>query len=133
MKVFVDTSAFVALVNRSDQNHGRAQEFFAGLKPADRLHTSNFILDETITRLRMTAGHRAALEFAEATYQSPLYAIHTIERVLEKKALEIFKKFRDKKLSFTDCTSFSLMRNMVLTEAFAFDEDFAAMGFRCLP
>ena len=42
---------------------------------------------------------------------------------------EIFKKYGDKELSFTDCTSFVLMKNLKLRKAFTFDEHFKQIGF----
>jgi hypothetical protein len=43
---------------------------------------------------------------------------------------QIFVQYADRTFSFTDCTSFALMRTMELTEAFTFDRtDFRAAGF----
>jgi predicted nucleic acid-binding protein len=46
-----------------------------------------------------------------------------------KAAFELFKKYFDKNLSFTDCTSFSLMRRLKLKVAFTFDCHFQQVGF----
>ncbi len=46
---------------------------------------------------------------------------------------EIFVGYEDKVLSFTDCTSFALMRERKLLDAFSFDSDFARAGFVILP
>ena len=52
----------------------------------------------------------------------------------EKKAWEIFVKYRDKTFSFTDCSSFALMERIGITEVFAFDEHFTQYGsFVVLP
>jgi predicted nucleic acid-binding protein len=52
---------------------------------------------------------------------------------LEKEAFRIFEKYTDKRLSFTDCTSFALMKRLGISKAFAFDEDFLAVGFELVP
>ncbi|MGB9627548.1 MAG: type II toxin-antitoxin system VapC family toxin [Thermodesulfobacteriota bacterium] len=133
MEIFVDTSAFVAITNRSDQYHLRAQEFLGTLDPSIKLHTSNYIIDETITRIRMIVGHKPALTFGKRIFSSRLYTIHYIGEVIEKEAFRIFEKYLDKKLSFTDCTSFALMKKLGIKKAFAFDEDFVALGFEIVP
>ena len=45
------------------------------------------------------------------------------------KAWVLFKKYGDKELSFTDCTSFALMKKLGLQKAFAFDDHFRQIGF----
>lgn len=133
MKLFVDTSAFIALADKTDQNHQTASKFFVQLKSCDHLHTSNYVLDETITRLRFTMGHAAALHFAVAFFESRLYNVHYIDQRLEKLALGVFRKFHDQKLSFTDCTSVALMEDLRITGTFAFDDDFRIAGYRTFP
>lgn len=129
----MDTSAFVALEDRSDGKHDEARRFFESLRPADRLHTSNYVVDETVTRLRYTAGHGAAVAFAEAVLASRLFTIHYVDSQLEAAAVKILKRFKDKKLSFTDCTTMALLETAGLDAVFAFDEDFVAAGFRVVP
>ncbi len=48
-------------------------------------------------------------------------------------AWALFRKFRDKDFSYTDCTSFAVMERLRLRTAFAFDRRFAAMGYRVEP
>ena len=133
MQIFFDTSALVALANRSDYYHLKAREFLSELSPTSRLHISNYIIDESITRIRMIGGHRTALAFSKSIFSSHLYHIHYIDEELEKEAFRIFEKYTDKRLSFTDCTSFALMKRLGISKAFAFDEDFLAVGFELVP
>lgn len=46
---------------------------------------------------------------------------------------EIFETYEDKKLSFTDCTSFAIMKKRDIEKVFSFDKDFENMGFSLLP
>jgi len=49
-------------------------------------------------------------------------------------AWQLFVRYADQLFSFTDCTSFALMRAMKIDEAFTFDRrDFGAAGFVVLP
>lgn len=132
--VFVDTGAFIALANEADDHHDAAKETLQGLQAAGSLlMTSNFVLDETYTRIRRTAGIREAIAFGEKVQASRQMKIVTVERALEKKAWEIFKRYSDHPFSYTDCTSFALMKQKKIREAFAFDGDFRIFGFLIVP
>ena len=53
---------------------------------------------------------------------------------MANQAWDAFQMYNvDKTWSFTDCTSFAVMKNMGLTEVFAFDHHFEQMGFIRLP
>jgi predicted nucleic acid-binding protein len=45
----------------------------------------------------------------------------------------LFVSRPDQRLSFTDCTSFALMRRLKLTTAVSLDQDFRAFGLVTLP
>jgi hypothetical protein len=64
MKLFVDTSAFIALEDKSDNYHLPALEFKKEIANNKyRLITSNFILAETYTLLRHKVSHQKAVGF----------------------------------------------------------------------
>ena len=129
-KIFVDTSAFVALFDKKDQYHQKAADYFMSLESgAVQLHTSNYIIDETLTRIRIKNGHKFALEFGKYFFMSKIFQTHYIDREIEKDAFAFFKKYSDKKLSFTDSTSFALMKKLNIKKAFTFDDDFKKVGF----
>ena len=48
---------------------------------------------------------------------------------IEASALSWLRRHDERAYSFVDATSFALMREMGITEALAFDGDFAAAGF----
>lgn len=133
MRLFVDTSAFIALEDRSDARHREARAFYERLTPSDRLFTSNYVVDETVTRLRFSLGAKAALSFGETILDSRLCALLYVDRDVETQALGFLKKFSDQRLSFTDCTTMAFLRAQRLDAVFAFDEDFSRAGFRSLP
>lgn len=133
MKIFVDTSAFIALEDRSDALHLPAKHFYETLRPSDRLLTSNYVVDETITRLRYSVGSDAALAFAEIIFKSRLCSIAYVDEDVERAAIHIMRRHRDKKLSFTDCTSMALMARLKADAIFAFDDDFVKVGLRAVP
>ena len=133
-EIFVDTGAFVALVDSDDRNHGRAKRFARGLPKKGRsLVTSTYVIDESITLIRLKVSHAAAVGFGDRLFRARWCRIVDVDEPLRHAAWDVFVRYEDQVFSFTDCTSFALMRSMGLTEAFAFDGDFGAAGFTRLP
>lgn len=132
-RLFADSSAFIALAKTNDDNHRRAREFFENLPMPFRIVTSDYILDETATRLRDSLGADKAVVFCEKILASGLHQVVFVDRKIFCAALGKMRKMADQALSFTDCTSFVLMEQNRLKTAFAFDEDFARAGFEMVP
>ncbi len=135
MNYFVDTSAFYASKDPSDKNNQKAKVFLEQIKNdlTSTLITSNFVLDETITIIRMKLGHDAAVQFGQQILKSDIIEVINISEKIEKNAWTIFVKYADKYFSYTDCTSFAIMEELGLTHAFAFDKHFAQYGLVVAP
>jgi uncharacterized protein len=130
MIVFVDTSAWIALLVRNDQYHSAALAIQSRLeKEKAQLLTSDYVVDETVTWLRYRIGHLAAVAFWETTLRSKLIDIASINRELLDRSWTIFRKYADQQFSLTDCTSFALMQSRHVRRVFTFDSHFAFMGF----
>ena len=130
--IFVDTSAWYALLDKNDANHYAAVKFYDSL--VHPLVTSNYIADEVITLARIRLGYKVAVEIGQKLWAESIANLIRVMPEDEKKAWEIFVKYRDKTFSFTDCSSFALMERIGITEVFAFDEHFTQYGsFVVLP
>lgn len=92
-----------------------------------------YILDEIYTLLLLNIGHTKTLDFKQKLdllKSENVLDIVWIDEDIADQAWNIFQRFNvDKTWSFTDCTSFAVMKNMGLTEVFAFDHHFDQMGF----
>lgn len=131
--IFVDTNAWLAINNKKDQYNSIAVRVNKKLlKEGCRYITTNFILDETITGLLKVLGHTSAVDFGERIYNSKLIEIIHINKEIERLAWELFKKYNDKEFSFTDCTSFIIMRQNNITDVFTNDHHFEQMGYIAL-
>jgi predicted nucleic acid-binding protein len=123
--IFVDSSAWYALVNARDKNHLAAKRF---LEAGHRLLTTNFVIDETITLVLVRKGYQAAVDLGEQLWSEEQARIVWLSRADQRAAWQLFKRYSDKEFSFTDCTSFVVMERLELTHAFAFDEHFDQTG-----
>lgn len=137
MRLFIDTSAFVALEDEDDKEHKAALDYREKIRreetPFRALYTSNYILDEVVTLLRLKLGHQAAVAFGENLRRSKVLRRLRVTPAIEDNAWKIFKKYSDKDFSFTDCTSFVLMEQEAISTAFTFDEHFQQYGFQMVP
>ena len=124
--IFVDTSAWYALLDKNDADHYAAVKFYDSL--VHPLVTSNYIADEVITLARIRLGYKVAVEVGQKLWDESIANLIRVMPEDEKRAWEIFVKYRDKTFSFTDCSSFALMERIGITEVFAFDEHFTQYG-----
>ena len=132
--IFIDTSAFISLYLKGDEFHQQATTFLENLNKESIFFTSNYILDEVYTFLRSNKGKKTAVSFAEFLAQNTqTVVLKRINLEDEKKAFEFFRKLDLPHLSFTDCTSFALMKRLGVNEVFSFDEHFAKAGFEVVP
>lgn len=132
-RFFVDTSFFVSTADKSETNNQKAVNCLLSLSPSVKLITTNFIVDETVTRIRNLLGVQAAHGAGTEILTSAKYKVVTIDEHICLKALEKLQKYSDKLLSFTDCTSFVVMEQMKIKTALAFDDDFVKVGFQVAP
>lgn len=133
-RLFVDTSAWIALTNEDDQNHALAQRFYESdcKSGTRRLITTDFILSETLTFLRYRFGVHIAEKFWMAYNQAVhngLVELFSIDEETFSEAIDLFFKYRDQKFSVVDCTSFALIQKLGIEAVSAFDRDFLIMGF----
>jgi uncharacterized protein len=132
--IFVDTGAFVARYIRQDGHHRRARRAWAEIdRSRSRCFTSSFVLDETFTLLGRRSSYSFAADRARALLSSTALTILRPDADDETRAVDLFAKFADQRVSFTDCVSFILMRRHRLAQAFTFDRHFADAGFEVMP
>jgi predicted nucleic acid-binding protein len=132
MKLLVDTSALIALFLPDERNHQEAANF-GRQKPEPRFVLTELILGELATRLRVRAGADRAVEVARDVLRSNRYELVFTDPELLDGGLAKMARFRDKRLSLTDCVSFELMEKLGLRAAFTFDRDFRDCGFETVP
>jgi predicted nucleic acid-binding protein len=126
--IFVDSSFWIATRLTSDRQHVAAVQLLR-THGHGRLTTSNHVVGETLTFLTRRAGHRSAMHFLDRVERSPRLAVVFVSEELERGALEWLGKHDERPYSYVDATSFALMDALGITQALAFDGDFAAAGF----
>ena len=132
-RVFIDTSGWYALIDRSDSAHDRAVTVVEQLvRGGSRLVTSDYVLDESYTLTLARLGVVGAGRFMDLAERTSAVDTEWITTDRFAGARMMFRKQLDQGFSFTDCTSFVLMRELHLADAITTDRHFRAAGFHTL-
>jgi len=124
----------MACADGADPAHARCCVARDGaLEAGQTLVTTDFVVDETLTLLRLRLGLSAAQTWWQQVDRSSRLRWERIDSDRFEKARQLFFQYRDKDFSFTDCTSFVMMREVRLTHALTTDRHFRQMGFQVLP
>ncbi|MGZ8722393.1 MAG: type II toxin-antitoxin system VapC family toxin [Aeromicrobium sp.] len=127
MKVFVDTSALLAILDEDDRYHREAAETFRALMVDTELVTHNYVEVETLTLARRRLGPGSVALLTDRLL--PSLTTIWVDESLHRAALAAHRG-AGTSVSLVDNVSFEVMRREGIDQAFAFDADFEAQGFR---
>lgn len=132
MICYIDTSAFLAILDFDDKNHAGAKQQWIDLILAEAtLICSDYILLETLALVQRRIGLAAARVFHEDIF--PLLTIEWVDESTYRAGIASVLTAARRDLSLVDCVSFEIMRRLGIHSAFAFDSHFKEQGFTCLP
>lgn len=136
-KVFVDTSAWIDLMNKKELHHAAAVAFHQGLSPSTLRITSWGIVSETFTWIRYHIGYREAsrwLDLKDSLEKQGFLQIVFPDYQMEPGVKRVLDRFHDQKLSYVDAFSIALVQSHPDIDAiFAFDHHLALAGLPVLP
>ena len=133
MSVFIDTGLFIAYINNRDEHHTKASGIIEDVMKNKYgvAFTSNMVFDEAMTFILYKTGDvKKAMGVKDLIMGNEDKAIPQFmnllfvdEDILEK-GWDIFVKYADKKLSFTDCSTIELMKSRNIGHLASFDAGF---------
>jgi predicted nucleic acid-binding protein len=129
-RVFVDTSALLALLDRADPRHEEVREAFAALADTD-LATHGYVVAESLAVARRRFGLHAAIALLDDIL--PVVSILPVEPELHVRAQARYRASLPSGVSFVDRISFAVIERERLDGAFTTDADFAAAGVPLIP
>ncbi len=134
MKLFLDSWGWLALGDEKDPLHSAALRCYGERRRVRGwIITSDYVLDETITRTFRRQPFQKAWAFMEALQESVAAGFLIIERVTEvrfQQAVELRRRFWDKPaISFTDLTSMAIMHELRVSDVLTADRHFEQVGF----
>lgn len=123
--VFLDASAWVAIPNRKDHNHGDSVRIYRRLLGSStRLVTTTWTAYEALTIVKSRLGFVPAEQLWDRIKSRAVVDLVWIDEKLERAALELFWRYQDKKWGVVDCSSFVVMKAVGCRRAFAYDSHF---------
>lgn len=132
MRIFVDTSALLAVIDADDRFHPSAFRFWEQQLSGPAVFlTSNYVVLEATALIQNRLGMDAvSLLYGEIL---PVIRQEWIDPGLHQRAVAALLAARRRDVSLVDYTSFELMRQLGICAAFTFDRHFAEQGFEVLP
>jgi predicted nucleic acid-binding protein len=125
--LFVDTGGWYAYLNVGDPAHVVVKEFMG--RRGVRLTTSTYVFDELVTLVQCRVGHRKAVVVGDTLRSAEGLELLAVSGQAEAAAWDLFVKQGGRGYSFTDCTSFVLMKELGLRQAVTLDRHFQLEGF----
>jgi hypothetical protein len=130
--VFVDTSALLSLMDRSDRDHERVVAALGDLgRAGETLLTSSYTLVEAGALTRRRLGTEAFRRLGQTA--SRACQVVWVDEELHARAWQLAASRGRRGPGLVDCVSFLVMREVGVDAALALDAHFRREGFRTLP
>jgi uncharacterized protein len=127
VKVFLDTSAIYALLDRRDRNHVLADELWRLVMTEHSPITSNYVLLESCALVQSRLGMAPAGEITNRI--QPAAAVVWVDERLHELGASAMLGSGRRGLSLVDCVSFEIMRRHAIPSALSFDKHFTERGY----
>ena len=122
MKIFLDSSFIIALVNDNDSLHKQALEYLE-LTESNECYISNLIINEVITVI----GNKLGLEIAISTYDLLISVFNIVDEYdlvdFNSNVMLLYENYNTK-LSFTDSSIIYIMEEEGIDNLLSFDNEF---------
>jgi uncharacterized protein len=139
-RLFIDTWGWLVLANGADPSFEKVSAIRQQMGARSGAWvTTDYVLDETMTRLFAGAVFVQARKYMDGIFEAARHGLLDIEHVTPERFTSAWRlriRYRDKpRISFTDLTSFSIMRELELHHVLTGDAHFehAGLGFVRVP
>jgi predicted nucleic acid-binding protein len=128
VSAFIDTSGFLALLDADDLHHPEAAPVWVRLiENQEPLHTTNYVLVESIALLHHRFGVTAVRRFQEELL--PSVALTWVDEPTHAAAVRAVIAGGRKGPSLVDCVSFDVITRLGASTVLAYDRHFSERGF----
>lgn len=136
-KIFVDETAWYAIVDDKDSNHNQITEKLnSALKEGTKFFTSNIAIGNTISRIKLDLNTELSFrvnEILEDSHLGNYLRIMWIGRRTQKEAIRLMRKNAQISLQLYDFAHVVLMERRGINTILSQHTEFKKMGYRVLP
>lgn len=131
MSVVIDTGLFYAAQNERATNHDTAKQALSHVFSGElgQPYTTDYVYDGTVTLVRSRtnsfreASHAGDRILGREEYPDAVEFV-TVSEALFEAAVNVFERYRDHALSFTDASTIALVEQRGIDAVLTFDDDF---------
>jgi predicted nucleic acid-binding protein len=132
-KIFIDTSGYFSILSSTDKFHKKSLGILEkSILAKNNFITSDHVLSETATLLMARGFGYISEKLFDIVLNSEVTKMEFISKERFERTRAFFIKNLDQGYSFCDCTSFILMKELSIKDAFTSDEHFTKAGFNRL-
>ena len=132
MTLFADTSAFIPMLVRSDDDHVAVRDAFRrAIDAGRRVITTNYVAVETIAVLQNRIGLEPVSDFTVRVL--PLVDVVFVDASVHERAMARLLRIDRRRVSLVDASSFEVMDAHGIADVLGLDSDFEGQGFRLVP
>jgi len=136
-RIFIDSSAWIDFVLNKEKYHKIIFDYLINeVKRGSKFFTSDYVLDETFTRLLTGQGIKSAKilkDKVKSLEQEKQILVLWTNEVFFNKAWNFFVKFSEHELSFTDATIYNFVKDLKIDEILTLDQGFKKIGLKVKP
>jgi len=133
LEAFVDTSVLYALIDRKDSHHAAMSELVRRLlQSRRRFVTTDYVVCEAVNLANARSGHHVGMRILDLIDRSAALRVEWIGSLRFEATRAFYRRHLDHRYSFTDCTSFVVMRELDISDVLTTDGHFREAGFRIL-
>ena len=130
MRLFADTSFYVAIVSPRDHLHETAKRLIKEFN--GRVITTEYVMVELTNWLASVNDREVFVRLNRQLRSDPKTMIVPAQPALYDAGVRLYTARPDKEWSMTDCISFTIMRQFGITQALTADHHFIQAGYNAL-
>ncbi len=124
--IFVDTGVWFSLFVEKEPTHQRTLKWFDSVM--EPLETSDYVIDETLTLLVKRGEHPKALKFGKSVIEEQVAILTFVSESQFNRSWILFQRLSAAGLSFTDCSTHIIARDLGVDKIASFDRHFLTTG-----
>lgn len=124
-KAYVDSSAFIAFLDKSDHYNLLFNRFFS---EAQSLITTPLVINETHAWFLRRYDSYKAIQFLNFIEDLSILSILSVDKELISKSVKVIRKFSDQNLTLVDASGLSLMKDKKIKICWSTDRHLTLLG-----